>query len=251
MGVRQGAVGGAHAARATTAARPPPADPSLVEIRLRGAFDSRWLSELSTRWGAKVRVRLCRSIGHRPERLLRLIEIRAPAASLPPIEAFIEGMTGIDRVSFSRLSRERILLWVSSPLPSFCRAVFEVGGVCTHCPIAPPSEDDLGDTWGVLLPRGTDRREALKAIELGSDGEATLVRIGRYRGARPLTPRQERAVALAYRLGYFATPRKAALGDVAEALGTNRSTALEILRRGLQKLAAQHSEQAVEGSGRR
>jgi hypothetical protein len=227
-------------ARAPAEPRP---DPSLVEIRLRGSFDSRWLSELSDRWNAKVRVRLCRSIGRRPERLLRLIEIRAPSASMGPIEAFLEGRSGVERVSFTRLSRERILLWVASPLPSFCRAVFEVGGVCTHCPIAPPSENDPGDTWGVLLPHGEDRREAVHAIELGSEGGAELVRIGRYRGARPLTPRQERAVALAYRLGYFATPRKAALGDVAAALGTNRSTALEILRRGLMKLAAQHSEQ--------
>jgi hypothetical protein len=221
-----------------------------VEIRLRGVFDARWLSELSTRWNARVRVRLCRSIGHRPERLLRLIEIRAPASSLGAIEGFIEGMTGLDRVSFSRLSRERILLWVSSPLPSFCRAVFEVGGVCTHCPLAPPSEEDRGDTWGLLLPRGADPKETLKEIELGSEGEARLVRIGRYRGAPPLTPRQERAIELAYRLGYFATPRRAALGDVARELGTNRSTALEILRRGLMKLAAQHSERAVEATAR-
>jgi hypothetical protein len=245
------AIGKVPGVRPAPPVRTPAADPSLVEIRLRGAFDSRWLSELSTRWDAKVRVRLCRSIGHRPERLLRLIEIRASEASLTQIEAFIEGRSGVDRVSFSRLSRERILLWVSSPLPSFCRAVFEVGGVCTHCPIAPPSEDDQGDTWGVLLPRGTDQSDAVKAIELGSEGEAKLVRIGRYRGARPLTPRQERAIELAYRLGYFATPRKAALGEVAEALGTNRSTALEILRRGLQKLAAQHSERAGEGTGAR
>ena len=79
----------------------------------------------------------------------------------------------------------------------------------------------------------------------GVDHLATVTRVGRYRGPRELTPRQERAVDVAYRIGYLGHPRRASLKDLARVLGVNRSTALEIVRRGLLKLAAQHYRQTV------
>jgi predicted DNA binding protein len=66
-----------------------------------------------------------------------------------------------------------------------------------------------------------------------------LLRAGAYRREWGLTGRQERALRVAFQIGYFDYPRKASLATLAGRLGVSRSTALELLRKGTTKLAAQ------------
>jgi len=52
-----------------------------------------------------------------------------------------------------------------------------------------------------------------------------------------LTDRQREVMAVAVRIGYFAVPREATLGDVANEVGIGKSTAGEHLRRGMGHVA--------------
>ena len=149
----------------------------------------------------------------------------------------------------TRLGPQRLLVWQTQPMPGLCRTVFEAGGVCTCCPYLPRPPDDDGRDWAVLLSRRPGEPVAL-APRTGLGGEApTIVRVGQYRGSQPLTSRQERAIAVAFEMGYFSYPRRADLAEVARALSISRSTAMEILRRGLMKLVAQRARAPVAVRG--
>jgi hypothetical protein len=222
-----------------------PADPSLIEVRLRGTFGHHWMQELASRWGATIQLHVCRPERHDAERLVRLLQVVAPATAMGEIRRYLREEVGPDQVSFTPLARDRLLVWCTGPLPALCKAVFDVGGVCTTCPYLPGADGEARGTWGMLVPYVAGARDPLRATREGLDHLATVTRVGRYRGPRELTPRQERALDVAYRIGYLGHPRRASLKDLAQALGVNRSTALEILRRGLMKLAAQHYRQTV------
>ena len=57
--------------------RRPRSVPALVELRIRGGPVPHWMQDLGTRWGAGVRLHVCRHAGAAPRRLLQLLEINA------------------------------------------------------------------------------------------------------------------------------------------------------------------------------
>jgi len=212
----------------------------LVELQIRGAPVPHWIRQLRARWGATVRLRLCRpTSGPRP-RLLQLVEIQSAPSSVPEILDFLRD--GSRAVSFSTLDPQRILVRVEGEAPPVCQAVFDHGAICLSCPLLPPGRGDEAPEgpWKVLAHRPEDARPLLDAVAGPGHRAASLVRLGRYRDSDDLTPRQEVAVATALALGYFDHPRRAQLQDVAHALGVSRSAALENIRRGTRKLASWH-----------
>jgi len=87
---------------------------------------------------------------------------------------------------------------------------------------------------GVLAAAG-DRVgvEVERLYPLGSEGETTVAR------QWDLTPAQEAAVRAGLREGYFAVPREATAGAVAETLGISKSAFLERVRRAEARLFGQ------------
>ncbi|HLY77473.1 MAG TPA: helix-turn-helix domain-containing protein [Thermoplasmata archaeon] len=96
---------------------------------------------------------------------------------------------------------------------------------------------DERESWRVILPQGTGIQAFLQELPGGPSTPPAISRLHPYRSKTTLTRRQNRALRVAYDLGYFAYPRRGSLGDVARALGTGRSATLEILRRATAKLA--------------
>lgn len=235
------AIEGRGGPRSTGLARRTPAhdvDSSLVEVRLRGTPQSHWVREIAARWDAKVHLHVCRPVGRRPKRILRLIEVVASPKHILEIQSFLRPRCRGGSVTVTSLAPHRLLLWTSEPLPGLCAAVFEAGGVCTTCPFLPSRSTNPEGAWGILIPQRSSANLPLPSFRESGDPPPSVLRVGRFRATSDLTPRQETAIDVAYRLGYFSHPRRVDLGAVARALGVNRSTAMEILRRAMMKLAA-------------
>ena len=215
----------------------------LVELRIRGGPVAHWMQDLGTRWGAGVRLHVCRQVDGSPRRLLQLLEINAPAASMEEIVQYVRERAGGGDLSLTRLEPHRLLVRLVAPLPPLCHSVFEMGAICMSCPFlpgTPEAEEEAGrGEWRVLVDRVRDAPPLLASFSTPGSSPASLIRIGAYRGATGLTARQELAVGTAYALGYYDYPRRAQLKDVAKTLGVSRATAMENLRRGMRKLAAQ------------
>lgn len=200
------------------------------------------MQDLGTRWGAGVRLHVCRQTEGSPRRLLQLLEINAPPAALPEITAFLRQRAGSQQVSLTQLGPHRLLVRLVGPLPALCHSVFEMGAICMSCPFLPAAdaaEDESKEgEWRVLVHRVRDARPLLASFTTPGNSPASLIRIGSYRGSHDLTSRQELAVGTAFVLGYYDYPRRAQLKDVAKSLGVSRATAMENLRRGMRKLAS-------------
>jgi predicted DNA binding protein len=68
-----------------------------------------------------------------------------------------------------------------------------------------------------------------------------ILEIGRFRsGGNVLTEKQERALLLALRLGFFEVPRRISMRELSNKLQVALSTSSEIIRRGLRRLLEQH-----------
>jgi HTH DNA binding domain len=214
-----------------------------VELRVRGGPVPHWMQDLATRWGAGIRLHVCRHTEESPGRLLQLLEINATPATLPEITAFLRQRASPDEVSLTQLGPHRLLVRLVGPLPALCHSVFEMGAICMSCPFLPSAgaqDDEAGEgEWRVLVHRVRDAHPLLASFTTPGSSPASLVRIGSYRGSHDLTARQEIAVGTAFALGYYDYPRRAQLKDVAKSLGVSRATAMENLRRGMRKLASQ------------
>jgi hypothetical protein len=232
----------ARASRGSTAARAPPlaSAAALVELRLKGPRIPHWLNDLGTRYGGIVRVHVCRATEERPRRLIRLLEVTAPADKLEAISAHLRERAGPGNVAETRLGPQRLIARLTTPLPAICQSVFDLGAICTSCPFLPDGGEEESDReWSLLVARAADATPVLRSLS-GEGSPSRLIRLGKLRGPPDLTPRQELAIHLAARMGYFEMPRRADLKGVAAALGVSRPTAMEILRRAVAKLAERH-----------
>jgi len=219
-----------------------------VELRIRGGPVPHWMQDLGARWGAGVRLHVCRQTEGSPRRLLQLLEINATPATLPEIKAFLQQRPSPEQVSLTQLGPHRLLVRLVGPLPPVCQSVFDMGAICMSCPFLPPAEGLAGEApegeWRVLVHRVRDAHPLLASFTTPGNSPASLIRIGSYRGSLDLTARQEMAVGTAFALGYYDYPRRAQLKDVAKSLGVSRATAMENLRRGIRKLASKRQAEA-------
>jgi hypothetical protein len=230
-------VAGAVSAGARAGHSTPTRSSTLQEVRLQGPRIDHWTHALAERFSARVRLRFCRPMRGRPARILRLFDVTAAPATIPSILEFLEEPPTGEDVSLTRLAPQRLLVRSTGPMPTLCAAVFDAGGVCTSCPYLTAITD--AETWKILLPETVDAQPLINAFDDRDGPPAHVVRVGRLRIPGELTPRQEKALDVAYQLGYFNHPRRVNLQTVADALGIGRSRALELIRRGTLKLAAQ------------
>jgi hypothetical protein len=232
--------------RGTSRPKTPNAPRSLVELKVRAPAPTHWLQDLGSRWGATVQVHVCRPLGKHADHLLRLMEIMARPDQIEEITRFLIDNGGRGNVAVTALAPHRILVRLVTSTPALCNTVFDMGAICTSCPYLPPSasskEEGSEFVWGLLSPSASSMRPLIESYRTPGSPPPELLRIGEFHAARELTARQEFALEVAVKMGYFETPRRSGLPEVAKALGVSRATAMEVLRRALQKLTEQWKE---------
>lgn len=236
---KKGGASGAH----HDAPRPAGSPSSLVELKVQAPAPTHWLQDLGSRWGASVQVHVCRPLGKQTNQLLRLMEVVAPPEKMDEISGFLTQNAGEGNLAVTRLAPHRLLVRLVAPTPPICTTVFEMGAICTSCPFLPnggsPGPEESAFTWGLLSPSASNIRPILDSFRNPESPPPKLLKVGKFHGTRDLTARQEAALEVAVRLGYFETPRRGGLAEVARAMGVSRATAMEVLRRALQKLTEQ------------
>jgi len=228
-----------------------PSDPlPLVEIVLDGVNGDDWVTDTLRSQGLVFRMLGCRPADRGRRRLVRLFEIQADGAGIGPAIRRLRARVAARDIAVSTLGSGRALLRVAVPMPAICSAAFDMGDFCMSCPLMASEQGLEPAPWNVLVPQIVDARRLLRASARPGGPRPSLVRAGAYRKRWGLTGRQEKALRLAFQMGYFDYPRKAPLSTIAARLGVGRSAALELLRKATTKLAAQRfqSEPAVDCS---
>lgn len=211
----------------------------MVEVVLSGVDPDDWVTTTFRSEGVAFRLLACRPTDRGRRRLLRLFEVRTDGEGIGEVVRRLRTRIAARDIAAADLGPGRALLRVAVPMPASCAAAFDLGDFCISCPFLSVDDESGPTTWSVLVPRIGDARRLLKASSRTGAPRPLLVRAGGYRKRWGLTGRQERALRLAFQLGYFDYPRRTSLSGLAARLGVGRSTALELLRKATTKIAAQ------------
>jgi len=206
----------------------------LLEIRFDSPPRGHALADLLQKEGGEAHLIACRLTDGSPRRLVRWLDVEVDPERMDPFLTALRARMRTRHLGLSRLGPGRVLLRLSEPAPAICAATHEAGGICVRCPLLGTKERE---SWRIILPRGARTNAFVRDLPSGSITHRAIARVGPYRSPTTLTRHQDRALRVAYDLGYFDYPRRATLGDVARTLGTGRSSTLEVLRRGSAKLA--------------
>lgn len=101
--------------------------------------------------------------------------------------------------------------------------------------IGPTVVKDGVENWHIMAPTREDLREVVAGLEKFAD-VAYMRNSGRADTDAGLTERQMGTLRVAVDMGYFDTPRRASVQDVAGRLGVSASTAVEHLRKAEKKV---------------
>jgi hypothetical protein len=208
----------------------------VVELGARHEYFEDGSSAIVRAHSARARLVACRPVGGQTTRLLRWLDLDTVDRPIAPLLDRLKAHVGARNFAASPVSSHQALVRLVGPVPPLCAATFSVGGVCARCPITDDGPSGPRASIEILVPRARDRARLVE--RLGAAGPPPeLRRTGRFRPRGQLTPRQDEALRVAYRLGFLSYPRRADLRAIAQALGVGRSTALELLRRATTQLA--------------
>lgn len=203
----------------------------LVEVDVEADPTSHWIRDLTERGNLRVRMDVCRPTGPQAVDLLQVVELIGDPGELGAAERLLRHRSDLKALTILSPSPSRRFVRAVTPLPEACRRIFEAGAICGTCQFASRAAKGK-ERWTLVVPRSAD---ALKSVTRARGGPASapaaILRMRRFVPARTLTPRQALALETAYRLGFYAFPRRTNLSEISRILGVSRSTTAELLRR--------------------
>ncbi|GAA0257008.1 helix-turn-helix domain-containing protein [Haladaptatus pallidirubidus] len=152
--------------------------------------------------------------------------IETSTISLPSLQKTLSALPRLTDVEIRHAADETVLFEVSTPTPAPHGAMAE-SGIVPSFPLRLENGWFVGDLTA-SQERLTAFRDELDAAEI----EYQLIQIsGRDGMSDELTARQQEVVELAIKHGYYESPRRCTLTDLAELLDVNKSVVSRILQR--------------------
>jgi len=205
----------------------------MLEAELRLRIPKMWITEMPKRHPITIKI-----VGRRPSGKL--------------------GVRDLVEISGEQEDLERILKefqkepWVKSYDLDFVKSGKMVGEVVTHKCLACSSlaesdchlisanaRSDGSVHWKLMTSdRGEVKRLISKLKKLKCEVE--LIRLSRVDEQEVLTSRQEEIIMMAFERGFFETPRKTKLKDLAKITGVTQATLSEILRKGQKRIVVEY-----------
>ncbi len=205
---------------------------ALVGVALSVPPVTHWLRRLTEWPGLSSRLLACQPLPPSGTRAVHLLELAGPEQEIRAAVSSVAHSPS-RTVALSPDARDRVLLRVVSRTGSSCRALFRSGGICRTCRFRTPRGPDGRVRWEILTTRPPRPLPEMEQRAWSRGGAGALRSLRNPPPYSQLTGRQEEALRCADRLGYFSVPRRVGLGAVAGALGISRSSAAELLRRGV------------------
>jgi len=205
----------------------------MLEAELRLRIPKMWITEMPKRHAVTIKI-----VGRRPSGRLGvrdLVEISGDQEDLEQV-----------------LDEFRNEPWVKSFDLDFVKSGKLVGEVVTHKCLACSS---LAESNCHLISADARSNESVRWRLMTSDRdevkrlisklrrlncEVELVKLSRIDEQEVLTSRQEEIIMMAFERGFFETPRKTKLKDLAKITGVSQATLSEILRKGQKRIVVEY-----------
>ena len=206
---------------------------NMLEAELDVVIPEMWITELPKRHDVTIKI-----VGRRPSGkfgVRDLVEITGKQESLEEILDELGEEPWVRRFDLDFVKSGKL---VGEVLTHKCLACASLADSDCHL----VSADVKGNgslRWRVMT---SDREEVKKLVsrlrKLGCKAE--LVRMSPLDEREALTKRQEEIILMAFEKGYFETPRKTKLKDLAKATGVSQATLSEILRKGQKRIVVDY-----------
>jgi predicted DNA binding protein len=194
-----------------------------------------WISEVTSKCQASIKVLRCVPADGKSGRSLLKIDAPAEMDEAAILNRIMEASPSCE-VSLTKTGPGEHLALVRNDACMLCSAVMEAGCFLDTA----SSRGDGRVVWNIIGPSSQAINSLVNKLkDLGCEVEVSGIRD--QKGLSPLTYHQERAVRIAYDLGYYDIPRKITLDDLASKLGITKATLDIILRRAERKLISRHT----------
>jgi predicted DNA binding protein len=204
----------------------------MMEASLIIRLPDTWISDVCARTGAVIHFHRCLPYGTAGGR--SLIELDEGEDVEGVVDA-IRKHPSVERVEVSRTDRGRISAMVMNRT---CRAS-QVLAASECFMVAAQSLGDGRVRWKLISGKGGSLQELVEGLK-GAGCEVEVERVGAVRDDSVLTKRQEEVLALALREGYYETPKRIHLSELAKQLNIAPSSVGEVLKRAEKAVIERH-----------
>ena len=153
------------------------------------------------------------------------------SARIGELETFLTSLSQIKKYVILSRSADRVEVITWAEQSSIIESIIRKNCVF----IGPTLVKDGVENWHIMAPTREELQDVVASLEQCSD----IAYIRNTEGAEPdvgLTERQMKTLKMAVEMGYFDTPRRASIKDVADRMKVSPSTAVEHLRKAEKKV---------------
>ncbi len=213
----------------------------MLEAELRVKIPEMWITELPKKHRVKIKI-----VGRRPAGKMGVRDLVEITGEQDELEKILDELVTEPWVRSFDLDFVKSGKLVGEVLTHKCLACAALAGSDCHL-ISAEVGADGSLKWRFMT---SDRKEVKSLVtklrRLGC--EAELVKLSAIDDQEVLTGRQEEIILMAYERGFFDTPRKTKLKDLAKTTGVSQATLSEILRKGQKRIVVEYlkSKQKAE-----
>jgi predicted DNA binding protein len=156
----------------------------------------------------------------------RRVLVQTSGVDIAVLEQTLAAIPTLTEIEFRQRTDERVLFEASTPTPAPHGAMAESG-------VVPSFPLRVEDGWFIgTLAASHEQLSAFRDELDVADIDYQLIRISENEEASDmLTPRQQEVIELAVQHGYYESPRRCTLTDLADLLDVNKSVVSRILQR--------------------
>jgi predicted DNA binding protein len=205
----------------------------MLEAELLLRIPKMWITEMPKRHPVSIKI-----VGRRPSGKLGvrdLVEISGEQGELEQLLAEFENEPWVRSFDLDFVKSGKL---VGEVVTHKCLACSSLAGADAHL-ISADVRPDGGVHWRLMT---SDRDEVKKLISKlrRVKCEVELLKLSPIDEQEVLTTRQEEIIMMAFDRGYFETPRKTKLKDLARITGVSQATLSEILRKGQKRIVVEY-----------
>lgn len=201
----------------------------MMEAELLVRIPKIWVTELPKRHGVSIKIVNRRRSGKMGVR--DLVEITGQHDGLEKVLLDLRTEPWVKSFDLDFVEPDRLM---GEVLTYKCLACAMMASSKCHL-VSANGTSDGRVLWHIMT---SDRHGVKTLVEKLNDARfgAKLLRLASIAEHGALTRRQEEIIMMAFEKGYFETPRKIKLKNLAEATGVSQATLSEILRKGQKKI---------------
>ncbi len=205
----------------------------MIEAKIALRIPRIWLSEVPARHDVQVKVLDRRASGKHGVR--DLVEVTGANKDLRAVLDDLRNEPWVTRFDMDFVDERRL---VGDVVTYKCLACAALAGSNSHLMSAKVGKD--GTIVWMLMTRDREELQSLFSKLKKVRCEVELLKVTSLDDTKVLTDRQEEITMMAFERGYFDTPRRVKLRDLAEATGVSQATLSEILRKGQKRIVVEY-----------